>query len=207
MIRNAFSLAALFAGGILAQDCKPSAKKPPDDPPPPLVPSTTATVPQAMPVADFDASMEALEGKTPLESARIYEARGQDWMAQMSLEKKAFGPDGTKAEVEFLAYVCNKSDDDDCLRKCDLKLGKRLQFDGGPPRGPIDAGRDPKQAVSDLAKARDLVLKKDWDQARALLEPRVLDGKASKEEIRLLKQACQGQGDRMCVALCDAKLK
>lgn len=206
MIRTAFSLVAALAGSILAQDCKSGSKKPPDEPPPPI-PSTTATVPQAMPIAEFDASMEALEGKTALESARIYEGRGQDWMAQMSLENKAFGPDGTKAEVEFLAYVCNKRSDDDCLKKCETKLGKKLHFDGGAPRGPIDAGRDPKEAASDLTKARDLVLKKEWDSARPLLEPRVLEGKASKEEIRLLKTVCQGQGDRMCVALCDAKLK
>lgn len=209
MIRTAFSLAALFAGGVLAQDCKPGSKKTADDPPPPppVIPSATTPVPQAMPVADFDAAMPNLEGKSALETARIYESRGQDWMAQMSLEKKALGHDGTKAETEFLAYICFKRDDEDCMKKCELKLGKKLRFDGGAPRGPIDAGRDPKEATSDVVKARDFILKKDWDSARPLLEPRVLEGKASKEEIRLLKQVCQGQGDRMCVALCDAKLK
>lgn len=207
IIRSTFSIAALFAGGLLSQDCKSGSKAPEEPPPPPPIPSTTAPVPQAMPIGDFDASMEALEGKSPLESARIYESRGQDWMAQMSLEKKAFSPDGTKAEVEFLAYVCHKRDDEDCVRKCETKLGKKLHFDGGAPKGPIDAGRDPKEHHSDFAKARELVLKKEWDSARPLLEPKVLDGRASKEEIRLLKQVCQGQGDRMCVALCDAKLK
>ena len=87
-----------------------------------------------MPVADFDASMEPLEGKSALESARILEGRGQDWMAQMTLEKKAFGPDGTKAEVEFLGYICFKRDDEECMKKCELKLGKKLHFDGGAPR-------------------------------------------------------------------------
>jgi hypothetical protein len=207
MIRTAFSLAAVFAGGILAQDCKPGSKKPPPEEPPPPITSATTPVPQAMPVAEFDASMEALEGKSALETARIYEGRGQDWMAQMSLERKALGPDGTKAEAEFLGYVCHKRDDEECMRKCELKLGKKLHFDGGAPRGPIDAGRDPKESASDVTKARDYILKKEWDNARPLLEPRVLEGKASKEEIRLLKQVCQGQGDRMCVALCDAKLK
>lgn len=205
IIRSTFSFAAIFAGGLVAQDCKSGSKKPEETPPPPVT-SATVPVPPALPVADFDASMEALEGKTALESARIYEGRGQDWMAQMSLEKKAFGPDGTKAEIEFLAHICHKREDDDCVKKCEMKLGKKLHFDGGAPK-PIDAGRDPKEHTSDFAKARDFVLKKEWDSARPLLEPKVIDGKASKEEIRLLKQVCQGQGDRMCVALCDAKLK
>jgi hypothetical protein len=208
MIRSAFSIAALFAGGLVAQDCKPGSKKTEEPPPPPSnIPSATTPVPQAMPVADFDASMEPLEGKSPLETARIYESRGQDWMAQMALEKKAFGPDGTKHEIEFLAFICHKRDDEECLKKCELKLGKKLHFDGGAPRGPIDAGRDPNEHKSDVAKARDYILKKEWDAARPLLEPKVLEGKASKEEIRLLKQVCKEQGDRMCVALCDAKLK
>lgn len=204
MIRTVFSLAAITALGGTVYDCKSGSKKQ-DDPPPPI-PSATTPVPQAMPVGDFDAAMEPLDGKTPLESARILEGRGQDWMAQMTLEKKAFGPDGTKAEVEFLAYICNKRDDEECLKKCELKLGKKLHFDGGTPRV-FDAGRDPNEVKSDVVKARDFILKKEWDSARPLLEPRVLEGKASKEEIRLLKQVCQGQGDRMCVALCDAKLK
>jgi hypothetical protein len=206
MTRYAFSLAALFAGGFFTQDCKPGSSKPDEPPPPPPIPSATTPVPQAMPVDDFDASMEPLDGKSPLESARILEGRGQDWMAQMTLEKKAFGPDGTKSEVEFLAYICHKRDDEDCLKKCETKLGKRLHFDGGAPK-PIDGGRDGKEGFSEVARARDFILKKEWDSARPLLEPRVLEGKASKEEIRLLKQACLGQGDRMCVALCDAKLK
>jgi hypothetical protein len=206
IIRTVFSIAAISALGGALYDCKPGSKKPPDEPPPPPIPSATTPVPQAMPVADFDAAMEPLDGKSALESARILEGRGQDWMAQMTLEKKAFGPDGTKAEVEFLGYICNKRDDEECMKKCELKLGKKLHFDGGAPRA-FDAGRDPNDHKSDLVKARDFVLKKEWDSARPLLEPKVLEGKASKEEIRLLKQVCQGQGDRMCVALCDAKLK
>ena len=97
-------------------------------------------------------------------------------------------------------------DDEDCFKKCETKLGKKLHFDGGAPRA-FDAGRDPTEQKSDLVKARDFILRKEWDSARPLLEPKDLEGKASKEEIRLLKQVCQGQGDRMCIALCDAKLK
>lgn len=205
IFRTAFSIAAISALTGTLYDCKSGSKKP-EEPPPPPIPSTTPPVPPALPIAEFDAAIEPLDGKSPLESARILEGRGQDWMAQMTLEKKAFGPDGTKPEIEFLAYICHKRDEADCMKKCELKLGKKLHFDGGTPRA-FDAGRDPNEHKSDVTKARDFILKKEWDSARPLLEPKVLEGKASKEEIRLLKQVCQGQGDRMCVALCDAKLK
>ena len=216
MIRLAFSAGVLFAAGALATDCKPGSQKqqppqPQPDPPPSVVPSATTPVPQAMPVADFDASLEPTEGKTPLEQAKIYESRGQLWMAQMVLEQKALGPDGTKSEAEELGYICYQRDDADCVKKCETKLGKKLKFDGGAPRLPAldddDGLRTHKEPKSDVARARDLVLKKQYADARKILEPRVLDGKASREEIRLLKQVCKSQGDRMCVVLCDTKLK
>lgn len=214
MIRLAFSAGVLFAAGALASDCKPgSQKQPPPPDPPPVVPSASTPVPQAMPVADFDASLEPTDGKTPLEQAKIYESRGQLWMAQMVLQSKALGSDGTKPEAEELGYICYQRDDADCVKKCEAKLGKKLKFDGGVPRPPIapmdddGTGRTHKEPKSDVARARDLVLKKQYDEARKILEPRVLDGKASREEIRLLKQVCKSQGDRMCVVLCDAKLK
>jgi hypothetical protein len=69
------------------------------------------------------------------------------------------------------------------------------------------AGREHHEPESDLARARDLVLHEEWSAARAVLQPKLLSGKASKEEMRLLKKVCQHEGDRLCVALCDAKLK
>jgi hypothetical protein len=206
MIRTAFSIGAVLALGGFVYDCKPGAKKPPPEEPPPVV-NSAVPVPQVMPVDTFDASLEPVEGKTPLEQAKIYESRGQLWMAQMSLEKKALGPDGTRSETEFLAWICHQREEDECLAKCEAKLGKRLKFDGGAPLVVFDAGREHKEPASDLARARDHVLKKEWKEAHEILAPRVLEGKPSKEEIRLLKQVCQHEGDRMCVALCDAKLR
>lgn len=206
-VRTAFSLSVVLAAAGTAYDCKPGSKKPPPDEPPPVVPSATATVPQVMSVDDFDASLEPVDGKTPLEQAKIYESRGQLWMAQMALEKKALGPEATKGETEFLAWICHQREEDECLAKCEAKLGKKLKFDGGAPRVSLDAGREHKEPSSDLATARDHVLKKEWKEAHEILAPRVLEGKPTKEEIRLLKQVCQNEGDRMCVALCDAKLK
>ena len=61
--------------------------------------------------------------------------------------------------------------------------------------------------ATDVSRARAELLAKRYKEARGILEPKVLDGKASKEEIRLLRTVCKQDGDRMCVALCDAKLK
>jgi len=69
------------------------------------------------------------------------------------------------------------------------------------------AGQEHTEPDTELARARDLVLKKQYDLARKSLEPKVLDGKASREEVRLLETICERQHDRMCVALCESKLK
>jgi len=206
MIRTVFSLASLTALGAFGYDCK--GKNAPTDPPPPpsAASAEVTTPPPAMPIAEFDASIEVLEGKTPLETAHIYVDRGQYWMAQMSLEKKALGRDGTKAEAEYLGYICFVRDEPDCIKQCEAKLGKKLKFDGGMPAVPASA-RMHEEPKNDLADARTHVLKQEYKEAHDILMPKVVDGKASKEEIRVLKQACQGEGDRVCIALCDAKLK
>lgn len=187
------------------------SKKQPDDPPPPVV-STTATVPpvalsgEATPVSAF-ADAASIDGKTPYEQARIYEENGQLWMARLVLEKKALGPDATKAETELLAAICHEQSDEACVEECSKKLGRKLKFDGGMPARPkLDAGEH-KEPDSEMAKARDLLLKHKLKEARDILEPKVIDNKASKEEIRLLRNICKEQSDRMCMALCDAKLK
>jgi len=68
-------------------------------------------------------------------------------------------------------------------------------------------GAEHQEPDTELARTRDLVLKMQYESARKALEPKVLDGRASREEIRLLKTICEKEGDRMCIALCDAKLK
>lgn len=158
------------------------------------VPVPPASPINATPVAAFlDAG--DLEGKPPLERARAYEATGQFWLARLILEKKAFSPDGTREEAELLARLCAAQEDAACVEACGEKLGRKLSIDAGAhPSSVPDAGvhREPTGGV---ARARDLVLKKQYDEARALLEPRVLDGTASKEEVRLLDTVCAQQGD------------
>ena len=194
---------------VLPDACSTKKPSPPADDPPPVIASATATVPpvafSGAPVSTF-ADAGAIDGKTPYEQARAYEAGGQYWLARLVLEKKALGSDGTKAEIELLAHLCHQQGDDACVADCSKRLGKKLKFDGGPPRAPLPSGEH-KEPDSDAARARDHLLKRQFDEARKILEPKVLDGKASKEEIRLLKSVCKEQGDRMCVALCDAKLK
>lgn len=197
-----------FALVLLVAACK---KPPPEEaPPPPVIASATATVPPVAvsglaPVSAFvDAAPP--DGQTTYEQARAYHANGQLWLARLLLEKKALGPDATKQETELLSLICHEQGDDPCVAECSRKLGKKLTFDGGAPRPKIDPGEH-KEPETDLARARDLTLKGQYKEARDILEPKVLDGKASKAEIRLLRNVCKQQSDRMCIALCDAKLK
>ena len=161
----------------------------------------------ATPVADF-ADAGTLEGQPPYEQAKVYYAQGQLWMGRLVLERKALGSDATRDETELLVKICQDQQDAACVEACAKKLGRKIKMlDGGVPAPAKSAAPEHKEPDSDLARARDLVLKTQLDPARKTLEPKVLDGKASREEIRLLRTICEKQGDRMCVALCDAKLK
>jgi hypothetical protein len=202
-------LSIFLLGLLTVAACDRNKKKVEDeDPPPPSAAPLPTTPPAAFsvtPVSQF-ADAGDLDGKPPLEQAREYEASGQLWMARLVLEKKALGPDGTKEEAEFLAKVCVEQGDEACVALCSAKVGHKIKLDAGAPRT-ADAGREHKEPDTNVARARDLVLKAQYDQARTLLEPRVLDGSATKDEIRMLKTVCDRQGDRMCVALCAAKLR
>jgi len=168
------------------------------------------------PPAEIDAGN--LDTQPPFEQAKVFESNGQLWMARLVLEKKALGADGTKEEAELLAKICQQQSDEACVEACGTKLGRKIKYDASAPpaasasarAGGADGGRDAplhKEPDSELARTRDLVLKMQYESARKALEPKVLDGRASREEIRLLKTICEKQTDRMCIALCDAKLK
>ncbi|MCL2723527.1 MAG: hypothetical protein FWD69_03730 [Polyangiaceae bacterium] len=142
-----------------------------------------------------------MAGKPPLEQARAYFANGQKWLARLVLEPQALSPSGTPEEAEFLAQICEAQSDPKCIEACNRKLGHKVKADGGTVVN--DAG-----ATSlELSRARGLVAKKQFGPARAILEPRVLDGTSSTDEIALLKTICTKQADRMCVAFCDSKLR
>ena len=210
----------LLAVGLAATACKP--KEPPPDPDAfdgaTPIPSAREPVPpaapfNATPVAQF-ADAGNLDKQPPYEQARVLEANGQIWMARLVLERKALGEDATKDETELLVKICQQQADTACLDACGRKLGRKIKYDGGAPTA-APSGSVASAAVgqvhtepdSELARARDLVLKMQYEPARKALEPKVLDGKASREEIRMLRTICEKQGDRMCVALCETKLK
>jgi hypothetical protein len=208
------------AGALSAWSaCKPKEPPEPSEVVPVVVPSAREVVPpaapfNATPVAAFGDAGD-LDGQSPFEQAKVYEANGQLWMARLVLERKALGSDGTKEETELLARICQGQADGPCLEECGKKLGRKIKLEAGAPSGAdtlvppgvAAVGGEHKEPDSELAHARDLVLKMQYDPARKALEPKVLGGKASREEIRLLRTVCEKQGDRMCVALCDTKLK
>lgn len=198
--------------------CKP--KDPPDHRETPVV---TASVPEVVPpAAPFNATPVAafadagnIDGQPSFEQAKFYEANGQLWMARLVLERKALGSDATKEETELLARICQGQSDAPCLEECSKKLGRKVKLEAGAPSGVgntfptgvASVGAEHNEPDTELARARDLLLKMQLEPARKQLEPKVLDGRASKEEIRMLKTICEKQGDRMCVALCASKLK
>lgn len=180
------------------------------EPVPPVVVTSAAPVPPAMPLSDVDAAVIDLEGKTPLEQSKAYYAAGQNWMARLVIEQRALSASATKDETLHLAQICHDQGDKTCLDNCSKKLGKKLSFDGGVPKtGDAGAGGaiEHQEPDTDLAKARDLLLKTQLVKARAILEPKVLSDKASPEEIKMLRMVCEKQNDKMCVALCASKLK
>lgn len=170
------------------------------------VPVPPVANPSGEPVSSF---LDAAVPTTPFEQSQAYEANGQHWLARLVLEPKAFSDTGTKPELNLLAYVCWELEDPKCVDRCAQRLGvKKLTFDGGtPPKAPaVDVGEH-QEPNNDAAMARALFLKHKDKEARALLEPKLLDGSATSDEVRLLRAICKDQSDRMCIALCDQKLK
>ena len=56
----------------------------------------------------------------------------------------------------------------------------------------------PPTGGSVFAQASQMALNGDTSGARTLLEPRVMGGKATPDEVNLLKGICKGQGDKVC---------
>lgn len=193
-----------------------SACKKPTPPPNPdqassASPSAAETVPPAAFAQGAPGSVlgdaGSLDGQTPYEQARAYEANGQLWLARLGLEKKALGSSGTTDEVELLARICHAQKDRACVEACEKKLGKKIKLDVVGARRSVDLGKKHEEPETDFTRARAHLLAQRYKDAREILEPKVIDGKGSKEEIRLLRSVCKQESDRMCVALCDAKLK
>jgi len=197
MVRHVAQM-LLFAAAL---GCKRTPPPPPDEAPPPVAPTTTVP-----PVAAAASSPPAVapEG-TPLERARAYEAAGQLWLARLTIETHALSPEAAPEETTLLGRVCRAQSDAECVAACERRLGKKSAYAAAAPSAPpIGEHREPD---TDLARARQLFLEGRDAEGRALLEPRVLDGRGGRAEALLLKEICQRQGDRMCVALCAAKAR
>jgi hypothetical protein len=203
-------LGVLLATGALVTGCEKISAyvQPAPDPPPPLL--ADPAPPPLPPPTPAEAFLDAEAPVSLLEQAKKYEAGGQLILARFALESKALSSEATPEETEFLAHICNLQGDTECVMQCATKLGKKLKFDGGTPRSAKSAVPPAPTASAregELGLARSLFQKKKYDAARKLIEPSVLDNTASAEQIGLLRSVCAAQRDRMCVALCDAKLK
>jgi hypothetical protein len=216
---KSLALLVVASAGLSLYACKPKEAPPEARETAPIVTAREVVPPaapfNATPVAQF-ADAGNLDTQPPYEQAKVFEANGQIWMARLVLERKALGSDATKDETELLVKICQQQGDAACLEACGKKLGRMIKYDAGAQDtaggvggagGSTALGPEHKEPDSELARARDLVLKMQYEPARKQLEPKVLDGKASREEIRMLKTICEKQGDRMCAALCESKLK
>ncbi|HQY64457.1 MAG TPA: hypothetical protein PK141_23825 [Polyangiaceae bacterium] len=205
-----------LAGPLLLVALPPmcSSKDPPIDPA--NVPGTVEVVstPEpppkptvvSQPVSAFADAGPGPDEKSPLEQAREYHSRGQNWLARLLVEKRALAAEGGRPEAELLLEICMAQSDADCVQQCARKLGRKVSLDGGARAGASAAPSVERPADTPFSKARDLHLKGKDKEARTLLESRVIDGKAPAEETRLLLDICQKQGDKMCVALCKKQL-
>lgn len=205
---------SLFALALLA--LPPTCGSTKDTPPDPRdVPGTvTLTGPDpkpkvlvtALPVSAFSDAGVDPDDKTPFQQAKEYHERGQNWVARLLVEKSALSANGTKDEAELLLDICKAQNDSPCVQECARKLGRKISFDGGVAAAVPSPASVERPGETPFTKARDLHLKKKDKEARELLEPRILDGKAAAEETRLLLDICTTQKDKMCVALCKKQL-
>lgn len=177
----------------------PSAPVASVPPPPPIV---------GTPVAAFaDAAVDP-SGGTPYEQALAYESGGQIWLARLVLEKPALSDAALSRDTELLARLCATQGDAECIAKCEAKLGHKLKLDAGAPKGkgaPAPAARE--EVETDAARAQRLMVKGDYEGARQLLQPKLVEKKISADELRLLRTACERQRDTMCVLACDGYKK
>jgi hypothetical protein len=202
-------LALMAASGALPAACERKIGE--DDPKPATQATTTLpTVPSysAIPVSDFNLD----GGDDVLTLATKYEANGQYWLARLLMEPRALSEDGKTEDLVLLARICDKQEDDACVIKCNARLPKNLQLPvkkreaGARAPMPSSLASARPDDNTDFGKAQRFLLTGKSQDARAVLEPKFLGGRASLDEIRLLREVCKSQGDRMCVAMCNSKL-
>lgn len=160
----------------------------------------------AQPVSAFSDAAAEPGDKTPLQQSKEYHDLGQNWVARLLIEKKALSEAGTTEEAELLLDICKAQRDATCVQQCAQKLGRKIVFDAGAPASSAALPAIEHPSETPFSKARDLHLKHRDKEARAILEPRVIDGKAPGEETKLLLDICTTQKDKMCMALCKKQL-
>jgi hypothetical protein len=113
-----------------------------------------------------------------------------------ALKARAHGTSATADDVRLLAAVCANDMDEACVRECQSMLAPP---DAGPPPPPSNAGLLPdggKKTQTDVA--RELVAT-DPALVKAMLFPKVMNGTANDEDVKILRAACQILKDKGCL--------
>ncbi len=160
------------------------------------------------PLAAFADAAVAPPGEgTPYDQAVAYESGGQIWLARLVLEKHALSDAAVTRDTELLARLCAGQSDEECLAKCEAKLGRKVSRDAGARRPSAVPSARAAEEETDAARAQRLVVKGDYEGARQLLQPKLVAKSISGDELRLLRTACERQHDTMCVLACDGYKK
>jgi len=105
--------------------------------------------------------------------------------ARKMLEPRVFSGRGTIDEARMLKAICRHQKDAACVARANqilVEMATRSPDAGSP----VDAGA---QTVLDEGESK----------ARRMLEPRVMSGRATIDEVRMLKAICRHQKDTECV--------
>jgi len=146
----------------------------------------------------------ALPSNSPVRQQADFKDLENKW-AQQAIAGAANDPDVLGRRKELAEVLASPIVDPA------LKTKAQATLQAMPTKGPPDPvfTADPSRdggapSIGDQARA---LQSSDPAAAKKLLLPRVSSGKASRDEIELLKSICKGLRDNACVDLCNKKLR
>jgi hypothetical protein len=205
-------LAALLVCACVVASCSR-----PDDPPPPPPPSADKVDQDLMDrafhdcfVGDCDrayAHMSELSPKSPLRHGDAFRAVQYRYDADRLLHADV-EPDPTKRHALY-QEISDSKVTDSILRLAASERMARLGATGvGAGRETAlnalaDAGPPGAAAATQLLEKSKSKNPTDWSQVRAAIEPKIFSGKASRDDVAMLRTVCKAEKDTTCLQQLD----